>query len=80
VWNYLEYYNVPYSEIYNKGYDRTGCMFCLFGLHYEGVVDRFDKMRITHPKMYDYCMEELKLQEVLQWYPYRGSRKRQKLL
>jgi 3'-phosphoadenosine 5'-phosphosulfate sulfotransferase (PAPS reductase)/FAD synthetase len=35
VWNYLKQNNVPYSSIYNLGYERTGCMFCLFGVHME---------------------------------------------
>jgi len=35
VWNYLKINRVPYSSIYNKGYDRTGCIFCMFGVHME---------------------------------------------
>lgn len=71
IWNYLKLNNVPYSPIYDMGYDRTGCIFCLFGLHMEESTSRFDRMKKTHPKLYTYCMNKLGLKEVLEWYPVR---------
>lgn len=38
------------------GCSRTGCMFCMFGCHLEKPVNRFETMKLTHPKQYDYCM------------------------
>lgn len=38
------------------GCDRTGCMFCLFGAHLEKGLGRFERMKETHPKQYDYVM------------------------
>ena len=38
------------------GCDRTGCMFCAFGLHLEKGKTRFQRLKETHPKQYDYCM------------------------
>lgn len=70
IWEYLKTYNVPYCSIYDKGYSRTGCMFCLYGYHLDDV-DRLELMRKTHPKQYDYCMNKLNLKEVLTWYPKR---------
>ena len=51
VWDYIKKYNIPYSSIYDMGYNRTGCMFCMFGIHLEKD-SRFDKMKITHPQIY----------------------------
>jgi hypothetical protein len=52
------------------GYERTGCMFCMFGLHCEKEGEtRLDQMAKTHPKQHKYCMEKLGLDEVLKWYP-----------
>jgi len=65
IWEYIEKYNLKYSEIYDKGYTRTGCMFCMFGLNLENSPNRFEKMKKTHPKIYDYCMENLGLREVI---------------
>lgn len=73
IWEYINTFNVPYSKIYNMGYHRTGCMFCMFGAHLEGHPNRFQKMAITHPKQYKYCIENLKLGEILDYLeiPYR---------
>lgn len=38
------------------GVNRTGCMFCMFGVHLEKGQNRFEKMKITHPDIYNYCM------------------------
>lgn len=62
IWDYLKTYNVPYSKIYDMGYKRTGCMFCGFGLHLEDndlfQQGRFELMKQTHPKIYNYIMSE----------------------
>ena len=34
-------------------------MFCMFGVHMEGDNNRFQKMKKTHPKIYDYCINNL---------------------
>ena len=71
IWQYIKVFNVPYSDIYNMGYDRTGCMFCLFGYHMD--TKRLDLMKVTHPKQYDYCMNKLGMNEVLKWYPVKDT-------
>lgn len=38
------------------GVSRTGCMFCMFGVHLEKEPNRFQRMKKTHPKIYEYCM------------------------
>ena len=39
------------------GCQRTGCMFCGFGAHLEkGENRRFLKLKETHPKQYNYCI------------------------
>lgn len=66
AYNLIE--DIPYSKIYDMGYDKTGCTFCLFGLKQEREStgsNRFQKMRKTHPKYYKINMEKLGLKEVL---------------
>ena len=46
-------------ELTNTGVKRTGCMFCMFGAHLEKEPNRFQQMKITHPKQYDYCINKL---------------------
>jgi 3'-phosphoadenosine 5'-phosphosulfate sulfotransferase (PAPS reductase)/FAD synthetase len=66
VWDYIKKYNLPYSKIYDMGYSRTGCMFCMFGLHLDKS-NRFGRMKKTHPQIYNYCMDKLGLREVIRY-------------
>ena len=54
------------------GCSRTGCMFCGYGCHLEKSPNRFEKMKETHPKQYDYIMRSkdkggLGYKEVIDW-------------
>ena len=53
------------------GCDRTGCMFCGYGCHNDKE-SRFERMKKTHPKQYDYIMRPkeqggLNYKEVIDW-------------
>lgn len=67
IWAYIKKYNLDYSDIYNMGYDRTGCIFCAFGVHMEKNENRFQRMEKTHPKLYNYCINKLGMGEVLDY-------------
>ena len=49
------------------GADRTGCMFCPIGVHLEKHPNRFQRMAVTHPKIYDYCINQLGLGELFDY-------------
>lgn len=61
------------------GANRTGCMFCGFGCHLEKPGEgRFERMRITHPKQYEYIMKPkseggLGYTEVIDWINEHGN-------
>ena len=67
IWDYLKRYNVPYAKIYDMGWERTGCMWCAFGVHLEEEPNRFQRMAKTHPDLYRYCMDKLGFAEVLSY-------------
>ena len=80
IWEYIRKYNIPYSSIYDMGYTRTGCMYCLFGIHLENNPNRMQIMKFTHPKQYQYILKSkekggLGLKEILKFIkvPYGGS-------
>ena len=82
IWGYLHKFDVPYSAIYDMGYQRTGCIFCMFGCHLEKYPNRFQRLSQTHPKLYEYCMRDfdgggLGLAAVLDYigvdYEFRGE-------
>lgn len=67
ILNYLKMYNVPYCPVYGDiveteagvkttGCARTGCTFCMFGCHLEKEPNRFQRLKETHPRQYDYCI------------------------
>lgn len=56
------------GRCYTTGESRTGCMFCMFGVHLEPPEDnRFTRMAKNNPKIYDYCINKLGLGEVLDY-------------
>jgi 3'-phosphoadenosine 5'-phosphosulfate sulfotransferase (PAPS reductase)/FAD synthetase len=67
IWEYIKQHKIPYSSIYDMGYTRTGCMFCMFGIHLEKGLNRFQRMSKTHPKMYNYCINDLGLGKVMDY-------------
>ena len=68
VLEYIKRYNLNYASVYGDivqdndgrfcttGCDRTGCVFCGFGCHREKEPNRFQRLKQTHPKLWDYCM------------------------
>ena len=60
------------------GCNRTGCMFCGYGCHLEVSPTRFERMKETHPKQYDYIMRPkedggLNYKEVIDWINENGN-------
>lgn len=51
--DYLQQYDG--EKLCTTGVDRTGCMFCMFGCHLEKEPNRFQRMKITHPRQYEFC-------------------------
>ena len=75
---YLRMTGIPYAPIYGKivekggklvttGVRRTGCMFCMFGVHLDKEPNKFQRMALTHPKQYDYCINKLGCGRVLDY-------------
>lgn len=68
VLKYIVRYELPYPSVYGEilkdengkyyttGYNRTGCMFCAYGCHLEREPNRFQRLKITHPKVWEFCM------------------------
>ena len=67
--NWIDYLGCyePQDRLTTTGCNRTGCMFCMFGAHLEKEPNRFQRMKVTHPKQYAYCMDKLGLRDVLEY-------------
>jgi 3'-phosphoadenosine 5'-phosphosulfate sulfotransferase (PAPS reductase)/FAD synthetase len=44
------------EKLTTTGCKRTGCIFCGFGCHLDKEPSRFQMLKETHPKQYDYCL------------------------
>lgn len=67
VWDYLREYKIPYCDIYDMGYERTGCVGCLFGIDQEKPVNRIQLLKDTHPKLWKYYVEDLGIGTVMDY-------------
>lgn len=47
---------IPGGKLYTTGCARTGCIFCAFGCHLEKEPSRFQRLKKTHPRQYEYCI------------------------
>lgn len=68
VIRYIRFMALPYCKIYGDivdlpngtldttGEHRTGCMFCMFGVHMEKQPNRFKRMKMSHPNHYRVCL------------------------
>ena len=69
VLHYLVKFEIPYASVYGEiltnekgkyyttGLSRTGCFPCMYGVHLEKEPNRFQRLKVTHPKLWEYCMK-----------------------
>lgn len=67
IWEYIRSRELPYCEIYDMGYETTGCVFCMFGLHMQKPLNAIQLLQKTHPRLWEYGMEKLGLREVMEY-------------
>lgn len=81
--NQMSLYDYGISEagrplLKTTGANRTGCMFCGFGCHLEKSPNRFERMKETHPKQYEYIMKPmtdggLGYKNIIDWINQNGK-------
>lgn len=70
VLEYLYTKKIPYASVYGDvvfengkyhttGVRRSGCIWCGFGCHLEKEPNRFQMLKKTHPKLWNYCMKSI---------------------
>ena len=68
VIDYLGCYE-PEDVLETTGCSRTGCIFCMFGCHLEKSPNRFQRLKETHPRQYEYCIGGGEYNEDGKWQP-----------
>ena len=56
MFEWVEEFAAKGCKLCTTGCNRTGCIFCGFGAHLEKGEGRFERLKRTHPKQYDFCM------------------------
>lgn len=57
------------EKLRTAGCGRTGCIFCAFGCHLEKEPSRFQRLKETHPRQYEYCIGGGEYDEKGVWKP-----------
>lgn len=57
IQNYIDKFELEISEIYNMGYNRTGCALCMYGIF--GDRNRFLRLKHSHPEMWEFAVKPL---------------------
>lgn len=69
ILEYIRRYNIQICSVYGDivenekgllettGVRRSGCIFCLLGVHLEKGETRIQALARTHPKQYDFCLK-----------------------
>ena len=83
---YIKLYNLEIASVYGEivtengklkttKCDRTGCVFCGFGVHLEKEPNRYQRLEQTHPQLHRYCMDKLGFKGVCQYMniPYKNK-------
>lgn len=61
------------TPLKTTGCSRTGCIFCGYGCHLDGEPTRFQRLQITHPKLYEYCIGGGEFNERGMWQPSKSG-------
>lgn len=74
----LEMFDLGRPTLKTTNLDRTGCMFCGYGCHLEKSPNRFELMKLSHPKQYEYIMKPwkdggLEYKNVIDWINEHGN-------
>ena len=85
VLEYIFKYDLKIAKVYGDvvkqddkytttGCQRTGCIFCGFGVHLEKGQNRYQRLEETHPQLHQYCMEKLGFKDVCEYMniPYKN--------
>ena len=85
ILQYIKEYNIKIPSVYGDivedngklkttGCDRTGCIYCCYGCHLEKE-NRFLRLEKTHPKLHQYCINDLGLGDVLDYMNIKYTNK-----
>ena len=64
---YGDIIEMPDGKLSMTGCQRTGCVFCLFGIKSDRKPNRIQRLAVTHPVLWNYCVFKLGLKDVMEY-------------
>lgn len=78
VWEFIKLRNLPYCELYDKGWERIGCIGCPLSSNQEKELNQYPKIKESYIRAFDRMIEERKKkdketewetgEEVMKWW------------
>lgn len=60
VWEFIKTYNIPYCELYDKGYTRLGCIGCPMSTAAAAELERYPKYKRQYIRAFDKMLKDFK--------------------
>lgn len=60
VWEFIKTYNIPYCELYDKGYTRLGCIGCPMNTAAAAELERYPKYKRQYIRAFDKMLKDFK--------------------
>lgn len=58
VWEFIHRFNIPYCELYDKGFKRLGCIGCPMSSHKVEELEKYPKFKIAYLRAFDRMLEQ----------------------
>lgn len=59
VWEFIKEYNVPYCELYDKGFTRLGCVGCPMSTHNAEVLEKYPKFKQAYIRAFQRIVDNM---------------------
>lgn len=59
VWEFIKEYNVPYCELYDKGYTRLGCIGCPMATHNAEELEKYPKFKQAYIRAFQRIVDNM---------------------
>lgn len=67
VWEFIHRYNVPYCDLYDKGFKRLGCVGCPMNTHQVEELERYPRIKAAYIRAFERMLEKLDDKKRVSW-------------